>query len=109
GQLDLFEKTLRADDRRELGMKHLDRDAPVMSNVLGEIHGCHSTATELALDGVAAGERRVEFGSGVHGAKYGLTVRGSIEHGGHGDQTPRWSRGMVSHAAVSIVASSEKS
>ena len=38
-------------------MQQLDRDWPVVLQVLGEEHGRHAAAAELPLDGVALGER----------------------------------------------------
>ena len=56
----LLEEPLAADDGGELRPEHLDRDMPVMLEVLGEIHRGHATRTEFLLDGIAVGKGRLE-------------------------------------------------
>ena len=58
----------------ELGMQHLDRDAPVVPDVVREIDGGHAAGAELALDAIATRQLRRQaeqiFGGwdGGHGA-----------------------------------------
>ena len=54
---DLAQEPLGAEHRAEVGAQKLERDVPVVSEVASEIHRRHATATELALDLVATGER----------------------------------------------------
>jgi hypothetical protein len=58
GDLDLAQKSLRSDGVRQLGLEKLDRDLPSMSDVIGEIDGCHPAAADLALDSIAPGQGR---------------------------------------------------
>jgi len=60
GELDLAEEPLRAEGRRQLGPQHLDGDPPPVLGILGEVDRRHPTATELALNRVAAGEGGLE-------------------------------------------------
>ncbi len=53
GNLDLFEKALRADGVRQVGLEHLEGDEAPMLQVLGEEDDGHAATTELALDTVA--------------------------------------------------------
>ena len=56
-ELDLLEKTLRAEHRREFGVQNLDGDAAAVTHVFGEIDSRHAAGSELALEHVAAFER----------------------------------------------------
>jgi hypothetical protein len=38
-------------------MKHLERDEPLVSHILREIHRCHPAAAELAIDCVTLRKR----------------------------------------------------
>ena len=58
--LDLGEEALGADHGRELGLEHLERDLPIVLEVLGEIYRGHPPRPELTLDAVPVGERRRE-------------------------------------------------
>ena len=42
-------------------MQHLERDRPVVPQVLGEENGSHAAAPELALEGVRWGEGRLQL------------------------------------------------
>jgi hypothetical protein len=57
GDPDLAGEAVGAEDGAELGAEHLHRDLPVVAQVVGEIHGRHAAAAELAADGVALCER----------------------------------------------------
>src|SRR4029078_9928128 len=59
-ELDLFQKPVGTENRGELGMKNLDRNASVVPRVLSEKDRCHSTATELPLDSIAITQRCCE-------------------------------------------------
>ena len=53
----LGEKTLRAENGAELGVQELKCYRPVMTQVLREINGRHSTGADLALDIVPLRQR----------------------------------------------------
>jgi hypothetical protein len=50
--LDLQQEPLGADSLGQLGPQRLQRDVPVMPQVLGEIHDRHPAGAELAFDAV---------------------------------------------------------
>ena len=51
--LDLAQEALGADGCGDLGVEHLDGHLAVVLEVVGEEHGGHAAATDLALDSVA--------------------------------------------------------
>jgi hypothetical protein len=53
GGPDLAEKPLGAEGGRELRVKHLEGDGPIVLQIAGEIHGGHPSATEPALEQIA--------------------------------------------------------
>ena len=53
GELDLAEKALGAQCRRELGMENLEGDQPVVSEVPGAVDRGHAAAPEFLLEHVA--------------------------------------------------------
>jgi hypothetical protein len=53
GKVDLALEALGAKCRGQVGMQHLERDRPVVLQVMGEIDRGHATAPELALEPVA--------------------------------------------------------
>ncbi len=53
GELDLALEALGAQRAREIGVQHLERDRPVVPQVLGEEDGGHAAPPELALEPVA--------------------------------------------------------
>ncbi len=59
-QLDLEEKALRSDFGRDLGAQHLQRDLPIVTEILREEHDRHAAFAELARNGVSSGECRGE-------------------------------------------------
>jgi hypothetical protein len=61
GRGDLTEEAFLADRRRMLSVKHLHRDAALVLEVLGEVHGCHAAPAELALDTVAVSQRAAQL------------------------------------------------
>ena len=72
-EADFPEEPLWAERSAELGMKHLERHRAVVLQVAGEENGGHPAASELTLDGVAAGDGGVEVRDQVHDAvKMGL-------------------------------------
>ena len=83
-KLDLAEKALRAERRGELGVQHLERDGPVMLEVLGKVDRSHPAAAELALERVAAGQGGLEAIEGLSqmdcrtGLSLGVYARGSL-------------------------------
>ena len=60
GDLDLTQKPVGPEGRRQLGAEHLDRHLTVMLDVAREIDRRHAAPSQLALDGIAAGEGGVE-------------------------------------------------
>ena len=76
GGLDLGQEPLRAEDRRELGPEHLERDLPVVPQVVREVDRGHAALPDLALEAVPVGERGRQVrerlghgpGSGVWGS-----------------------------------------
>ena len=57
---DLPQEPLGPERRRKLGMQDFDRDLATVPEVLGEVHGGHPRAPELALDDVAVGQSGLE-------------------------------------------------
>ena len=57
GESDLALEALGPERGGELGVEHLERDRPLVPEVVGEVDGGHAAAAELALEGVAVGER----------------------------------------------------
>jgi hypothetical protein len=55
GELDLAEETIGAEGLGQLGMEHLECHWTVVAEVVREVHDCHSTAAELALDAIVGG------------------------------------------------------
>ncbi len=67
GELDLLEEPLGPEHGRELGVQHLERHAPAVPHVLGEVDCRHPPRAQLALDAVAVGDaRREPRGIGGH-------------------------------------------
>src|SRR5262245_53497676 len=97
GDLDLAQESLRADQGAELGVEDLDGDAAAVLQVLGEEHGGHATAAQLALEPVAAGERYAQLtGEICHGPDPPRPCRpGRLSHrrgvAGCLPAEPRWS------------------
>jgi hypothetical protein len=60
GGLDLLKEPLGADDRGELRAQHLEGDLAIVPLVVGQVDRRHTAGTELALDRVAIGERRLK-------------------------------------------------
>ena len=56
GESDLEEKPLRTKARRQFWVQHLERDPPLVLQILRQVDGGHPTASELALDRVAVGQ-----------------------------------------------------
>ena len=56
GDPDLLEESLGAERGGELGAQDLERDGPIVPEVVGEIDGGHAAASELALDAIAIGQ-----------------------------------------------------
>ncbi len=60
--LDLAIEPLWSERRGELGSEHLDGHLAAVLQIIGEVDRRHSPATQLALDGVTAGEGDAEAG-----------------------------------------------
>jgi hypothetical protein len=56
GDLDLAEEALAAQRGGQLGLEHLEGDAPTVLEVLGEEDDRHAALAELALDAVAVAD-----------------------------------------------------
>ena len=65
GDVDLPKKSLRTKGSGELMAQQLDRDEPAVLEVMGEVNGCHSPATELVLDAVATSQGSCQREHGV--------------------------------------------
>ena len=72
GEADLALEPLRPQRGRQLGVKDLEGDRPVVADVLGQVDRRHAPAAELPLDRVAAGEGSSQPGSGF--GHYGWAV-----------------------------------
>ncbi len=74
GDLDLAQEALGAELRGELRVEHLDRDRPMVLQILREEHRRHAPPTELTLDRVAVGESLTkgveQIGHGMWGLAY---------------------------------------
>jgi hypothetical protein len=58
GDLDLAQESRCADHPGHLRPQDLDSHLTMVLEILGEINNGHATATELALDDIAVGQRR---------------------------------------------------
>jgi hypothetical protein len=67
GGADLREEALRPDYGGQLGLQDLERDLPVVLDVLGQIDRRHAALTELPLDAVLA----VQCGFQASGVAFG--------------------------------------
>jgi len=56
GRLDFAQEPLAADDGREFGLQHFDRNEALVFEIAREVHGGHATTPKFAVDGVAVGE-----------------------------------------------------
>ena len=65
-ELDLAKEALSADGLGDVRPQHLERNVPVMANVVREVDGCHTTGTQLSLDHVASRKGSVEQSGCVH-------------------------------------------
>ena len=69
GDPDLAQEPLAAEHDGQLRPQHLQRHRPVVLEVVGEVYRGHPTRAELALDGVALGERGLQAVQQIgHGA-----------------------------------------
>ncbi len=59
--LDLAQKPLGTQCRREFRVEDLDADQTVVLQITGEVDGGQPTTAELSLDGIAVGEGGGEF------------------------------------------------
>jgi hypothetical protein len=57
---DLAEEPPGAQRLRQVGMEHLERDRPIMPEVVRQEHRGHTAASELTLDPVAVGQGRLK-------------------------------------------------
>ena len=54
--LDFVQKALRAERRRDLRLEHLERDLPVVPEIVSQVHRGHAALAECSLDMVAVGQ-----------------------------------------------------
>ncbi len=83
GEPDLPEEALGAERRRQLGMEHLERDRPLVPQVLDEVHRAHAAAPELAFEPVAVAQGVGERGrrDGHLGSDRGMTESAEVRSG----------------------------
>ena len=62
GEQDLPEEPVGTDGRGQRGVQHLERHRAVVPQVPCEIHGGHTPATELPVDGILAAQRSAQGG-----------------------------------------------
>ena len=87
--LDLAQKPLGTQCRREFRVEDLDSDRTVVPKVCSQVHGRHATTAKRALDSIAVGEGGGESGGDFrHGLQDGrrrsktLSTRGGAGRGG---------------------------
>ena len=59
-ELDFPEKALGAEGGGDLGAQDLDSDGAAVPEIAREVHGGHPPVPQLALEGVAVGQRRAQ-------------------------------------------------
>ena len=75
GDLDLAVEPLGAERGGEVRTQDLDRDLPLVAQVLREVDSRHAATAEFAFNGVAVSEGGREPGGNLgHGAKIGLRL-----------------------------------
>jgi hypothetical protein len=60
-ELDLALEAFGAERVSQVRVQHLERDRPVVAQVLSEEDGGHAAVTELALESVGGGEGRLQL------------------------------------------------
>ncbi len=65
GGLDLGEEPLGPNDSSQLGLQNLQRDLPLVLQVIRQVDRRHAALAQLALDGVAAGKGGIQTSDGV--------------------------------------------
>src|SRR2546425_10356029 len=73
--LDLPQEPFGPEADCDVRMEHLDRHRAVVSQVLSQIHSCHASPADLALDLVAAGYRGSEATEELYHAYLKLHAR----------------------------------
>jgi len=69
GRLDLREKTLGPECSGEIGMQNFYRDVAIVSEIVSEVDGRHSTGADFAVDAIAIVESRSELVDYRHGER----------------------------------------
>ena len=59
-RLDLGEESLATHHSRQLWLQHLECDFPIVPEVVGKVDGGHAALSDLSLNGVLTGQRRVQ-------------------------------------------------
>jgi hypothetical protein len=57
GRSDLVDEPVGADSRDDFGLHDLQRNLPIMADVLRQVDCRHTARSQLAFDAVAVGER----------------------------------------------------
>jgi len=68
-RLDLGQETLGTDDRSEFRLQHLERDLPLVPEIVGQVDRRHPALAELELDAIAPFEGSVEAGDRAWGVQ----------------------------------------
>ena len=61
GELDLSLEALGAQRLGQVGVEHLERDRPLVAEVLGQVHDGHAAAAELPLERVASAQPSLQL------------------------------------------------
>jgi hypothetical protein len=64
--LDFGEESLDAEDRAQLRVQNFQRNFTVVSDVAGEVHGCHAATSDFLVDRIPAGESGGQLTNGIH-------------------------------------------
>ncbi len=68
GDPDLLEESLRSERGGELGAQDLERDGPIVPEIVGEVDHGHAAAAELALDALPVGKSATQAVRHAHEA-----------------------------------------
>src|SRR5215210_6684458 len=84
--------------RRQIGMQHLDHDAPPEPRVVREENARHPSTTELTLDGVGPAERNVQSLEEVCGEVHAVRLQ-TLTTRKHRPRNPTGTGGPTSRLA----------
>src|SRR5512146_659734 len=63
---DPLEEALRAHRGDQLGIQELERNLPIVLEIVREIDSCHPAGADFTLDGVPASEYAIQVGDCIH-------------------------------------------